>query len=161
MTQILLVIFCLYGCPSCNTGSGSDGNTLFTSMPATYTGITFANNLKYNNRLNPYTYHNFYNGAGVAVGDINNDGLPDLFFCSNQGSDKLYLNKGNFQFEDITVKAGIYTDGLWSTGVTFADVNGDGLLDIYVCRAADFRGWRGNQLYINNGNGTFSEKAEK
>jgi hypothetical protein len=111
--------------------------------------------------LNPYTYHNFYNGGGVAVGDINNDGLPDLFFCSNQGPDKLYLNKGNFQFEDITVKAGIYTDGLWSTGATFADVNGDGLLDIYVCRAADFKGWRGNQLYINLGNATFSEKAEE
>ncbi len=157
--HLLLVILCLYGCQG--SEPGPDGKTLFTLMPASYTGVGFSNNLKYNNRLNPYTYHNFYNGAGVAVGDINNDGLPDLFFCSNQGSDKLYLNKGNFQFEDITVKAGIYTDGLWSTGATFADVNGDGLLDIYVCRAADFRGWRGNQLYINNGNGTFSEQAEK
>ena len=159
--QVILVILCLYGCQGNESGPGSDGKTLFTRMPPSYTGVGFVNNLKYNNRLNPYTYHNFYNGAGVAVGDINNDGLPDLFFCSNQGSDKLYLNKGNFQFEDITVRAGIYTDGLWSTGATFADVNGDGLLDIYVCRAADFRGWRGNQLYINNGNGTFSEKAEQ
>lgn len=131
-------------------------------MPSSYTGIDFSNDLKYNERLNPYTYHNFYNGAGVAVGDINNDGLPDLFFCSNQGSSKLYLNKGNFQFEDITLSAGIYSDGLWSTGVTFADVNGDGLLDIYVCKAADFSvGWRGNQLYINNGNLTFTERAEE
>jgi hypothetical protein len=161
MIRASLIILFLYGCHGNESGPASDGKTLFTLMPSSYTGIDFSNNLKYNNRLNPYTYHNFYNGAGVAVGDINNDGLPDLFFCSNQGPDKLYLNKGNFQFEDITAKAGIYTEGLWSTGVTFADVNGDGLLDIYVCRAADFKGWRGNQLYINNGNLTFSEKAEQ
>lgn len=131
-------------------------------MPASYTGIDFSNNLKYNIRLNPYSYRSFYNGAGVAAGDINNDGLPDLFFCSNQGPNKLYLNKGNFQFEDISLKAGINSDGLWSTGVSFADVNGDGLLDIYVCRSADFKvGWRGNQLYINNGNLTFTERAEE
>ena len=140
----------------------SANEKLFTSLPSTHTGIQFSNNLTYNFALNPYTFHNFYNGAGVAVGDINNDGLPDLFFCSNQGSNKLYLNKGNCQFEDITMKAGIYSEGLWSTGVTFADVNGDGLLDIYVCRAADFKvGWRGNQLYINNGDLTFTEKAKE
>jgi len=156
----LLSTVLLYGCGRNESESGSQGKTLFTLLDSTYTGVYFSNNLVYSNRLNPYTYHNFYNGGGVAVGDINNDGLPDLFFCSNQGPDKLYLNKGNFQFEDITAKAGIYTDGLWSTGATFADVNGDGLLDIYVCRAADFKGWRGNQLYINLGNAKFSEKAE-
>jgi hypothetical protein len=161
MVRASLVIFFLYGCHGKEAGIASDGKTLFTLMDSTYTGVGFTNNLIYNYRLNPYTYHNFYNGGGVAVGDINNDGLPDLFFSSNQGSDKLYLNKGNFQFEDITVKAGIYTYGLWSSGVTFVDINGDGLLDIYVCRATDFKGWRGNQLYINNGNLTFSEKAEE
>ena len=129
-------------------------------MPSTFTGISFSNNLVYTEQLNPYSYHNFYNGGGVAVGDINNDGLQDLFFCSNQGGNKLYLNKGNFKFEDISDKAGIMSEGLWSTGATFADVNGDGLLDIYVCRAADFLvGWRGNQLYINQGDLTFEDKA--
>jgi hypothetical protein len=157
---LALISFC--ACHSIHNGGETEEKKLFTLMPSSYTGIDFSNDLKYNERLNPYTYHNFYNGAGVAVGDINNDGLPDLFFCSNQGSNKLYLNKGNFQFEDITLSAGIYSDGLWSTGVTFADVNGDGLLDIYVCKAADFRvGWRGNQLYINNGDLTFTEKAEE
>ncbi len=129
-------------------------------MPSSYTGITFANNISYNNQMNPYTNHGFYNGGGVAVGDINNDGLPDLFFCSNQGQNKLYLNKGNFKFEDITIKAGLVEEGLWSTGATFVDINGDGLLDLYVCRAMDYKaGIRGNRLYINRGNLTFTEKA--
>ena len=135
---------------------------LFTLLPASYTGIDFSNDLKYSEQFNAYTFHYFYNGGGVAVGDINNDGLPDLFFCSNEGPDRLYLNKGNFQFEDITQKAGIFTTGLWSTGVTFADVNGDGLLDIYVSTFGDITlGWRGNQLFINNGDLTFTERAEE
>jgi hypothetical protein len=109
-----------------------------------------------------YTYRNFYNGGGVAIGDINNDGLPDVFFTANMKPNKLYLNKGNFEFEDITDKAGIVKKGKWSTGVSMADVNGDGLTDIYVCNSGDIKGDnRQNELYINNGDLTFSEKAHE
>jgi len=136
------------------------GPTLFMQMPSSHTGIYFSNDLTYTDSFNMYTYRNFYNGGGVAIGDINNDGLPDLFFCGNQRSNKLYLNKGNFVFEDITEKAGVGSDGVWSTGVTLADVNGDGLLDIYVCKSGDLQGRnRANQLFINNGNLTFTERA--
>src|SRR5690349_20586189 len=106
---------------SCNTTEKS--NTLFTLLPSSQTGIDFENDVTYTEQFNPYTFRNFYNGGGVAIGDINNDGLPDIFCCSNQHSNKLYLNKGNFQFEDITAKAGVGSDGVWSTGVTMADVN--------------------------------------
>ncbi|HWB27278.1 MAG TPA: VCBS repeat-containing protein, partial [Chitinophagaceae bacterium] len=146
-----------YGC----TNSGNTGS-LFTLLPSSQTGIDFANNISYTEEFNPYTFRNFYNGGGVAVGDINNDGLPDIFFCSNQHSNKLYLNKGNFVFEDITRKAGIGSDSVWSTGVTMADVNGDGLLDIYVCKSGNLGGReRSNALYINNGNLTFTDEAKK
>ncbi|WP_431213509.1 FG-GAP repeat domain-containing protein [Puia sp. P3] len=135
--------------------------TLFSLLPADSTGIGFSNNLQFSEELNMYTFRNFYNGGGVGVGDINNDGLPDLFFCSNQGSNRLYLNKGGFRFEDITEKAGVASDGVWSTGVVFADVNGDGLMDIYVCKSGDLKGkHRANQLFINNGNLTFTDSAE-
>ncbi|MBS1601147.1 MAG: VCBS repeat-containing protein, partial [Bacteroidetes bacterium] len=135
-------------------------DTLFSLLPADSTGITFANNLRFSEEFNMYTFRNFYNGGGVGVGDINNDGLPDIFFCSNQGSNKLYLNKGHFRFEDITDRAGVASDGVWSTGVVFADVNGDGLLDIYVCKSGDLKGkHRANQLFINNGNLTFTDRA--
>lgn len=139
---------------------GEQPETLFTSLPSKKTGIAFSNNLAYTSDVNAFTFHSFYNGGGVASGDINNDGLQDLFFCGNQVPNRLYVNKGNLRFEDITATSGIYTEGLWHTGATFADVNGDGWLDIYVCRAADFLvGWRGNQLFINNGDLTFSERA--
>lgn len=130
-------------------------------MPSSYTGITFTNDIQYNDRMNPYTNHGFYNGGGVAVGDINNDGLTDVFFCSNLKQNKLYLNKGNFKFQDITLAAGLNEEGLWTTGATFADVNGDGLLDLYVCRSFDYKAnLRGNRLYINNGNLTFTERGD-
>ncbi|MEO6722862.1 MAG: CRTAC1 family protein, partial [Ferruginibacter sp.] len=121
-------------------------------LPSSSTGIKFSNDVAYTEELNAYTFRNFYNGGGVAVGDINNDGLPDIFFCGNMHSNKLYLNKGDFKFEDITEKAGLNSDGVWSTGVTLADINGDGLLDIYVCKSGDFKSKnRSNALYINNG----------
>jgi hypothetical protein len=133
---------------------------LFTRLTASQTGIGFRNDVTYTESFNIYTFRNFYNGGGVAIGDINNDGLPDLFFCSNQHSNKLYLNKGNFRFEDITDQAGVASDGIWSTGVTLADVNGDGWLDIYVCKSGDLKGQhRSNELFINNANGTFTESA--
>ena len=135
---------------------------LFTRIPPERTRVLFSNNLTYTMEVNPFSFHNFYNGGGVAIGDINNDNLPDLFFCGNQVPNRLYINKGNFRFEDVSAKAGISSEGLWYTGATFADVNGDGLLDIFVCRAAHFLvGWRGNQLFINQGDLTFKDMASE
>ena len=133
---------------------------MFILLSAKETGIDFRNDLAYTDDMNILEYLYFYNGGGVALGDINNDGLVDIYFTSNQGENKLYLNKGGFQFQDISSSAGVTGEGGWSTGVTMADINGDGLLDIYVCQVGDYKGLKGkNKLYINNGNLTFSEKA--
>jgi hypothetical protein len=136
--------------------------TLFTLISPKKSGIHFINALKVSEEVNMYTYRNFYNGGGVAVGDINNDGFPDVFFSGNQVSNKLYLNKGNFEFQDITISAGLNTNGVWSTGVSMADINGDGLLDIYVCKSGPPSNLesRKNALFINNGNLTFTDQAE-
>jgi hypothetical protein len=135
---------------------------LFTKVETPISGIDFINEVQDTDSLNILDYIYFYNGGGVAAGDINNDGLVDLYFSSNLGHNKLYLNKGNFQFIDITERAGVQGQADWTTGVTMADVNGDGLLDIYVCVVGKFRNWRGhNQLFINNGDLTFTEKAKE
>jgi enediyne biosynthesis protein E4 len=128
------------------------------------TGIDFTNTVTNTPEFNIINYRNFYNGSGVAIGDINNDGLPDIFFTSNQGANKLYLNKGNFQFEDISVKAGFDSaKKQWSTGVVMADINGDGWLDIYVCNAGhmDNGALRQNQLFINDHHGHFIDSARE
>ena len=163
------VIFLIPGC----THERKGGTKLFEQLSPASTNINFTNKLTYDDRFNIYTYRNFYNGGGVAIGDINNDGLPDIFFTANMTPNKLYLNKGNFKFEDITEKAGIGKKGKWSTGVSMADVNGDGFLDIYVCNSGDIKGDnRQNELYINNGISpsptgeskgeiTFTEKAHE
>ncbi|GAB3708791.1 VCBS repeat-containing protein [Spirosoma flavus] len=133
---------------------------LFQTLDSTQTGVGFVNKLVPTDKLNILDYLYFYNGAGVSSGDINNDGLIDLYFVSNQGKNKLYLNKGNFKFEDVTTKAGVEGFSDWQTGSTMVDINGDGFLDIYVCAVGNFRGLEGsNELYINNGDGTFTEKA--
>ncbi len=138
---------------------------LFTQLPASYTGIHFENRLQETPELNVFTYRNYYNGGGVAAGDLNGDGMPEVMLTSNQHGNRLYLNKGKFQFQDITEEAGVKGKGSWATGVTFADVNGDGRLDIYVCYAGNIAGKpRANELYINQGpnaNGipTFKEMA--
>lgn len=134
--------------------------SLFTLLPSDSTGVFFRNDLTETEDMNIIEYLYFNNGGGVAAGDINNDGLIDLYFCANQKSAKLYLNKGDFHFEDITEKSGISGQGNWKTGVTMADVNGDGFLDIYQCHVSDYKGLRGrNQLFINHGDLTFTEEA--
>ena len=133
---------------------------LFTEMSETYTGINFKNTLFEDGPLNVANYIYFYNGGGVAIGDINNDGLQDILFTGNMVRNRLYLNKGNFKFEDITERSGIDKMQGWCTGATMADINGDGKLDIYICRSADINpDKRKNLLFINNGDLTFSEKA--
>jgi len=135
--------------------------TLFSELPASSTGITFQNKLVETIHHNITNYHHFYNGGGVAAGDFNNDGLIDIYLTANQLPNKLYLNKGNLKFEDITKKAGVAGRQGWKTGVSVADVNGDGLLDIYVCYSGDeIAEKRANQLFINNGNLTFTDKAK-
>ncbi len=134
--------------------------TLFELMDNT--GINFRNDVADGRKENSFLFRNFYNGGGVAIGDINNDGLPDVFFTSNMGENKLYLNKGDFKFDDITTKAGFKQDSMWSTGVVFVDINNDGWLDIYVCNSGHMsNGNRRNKLYINNHDLTFTESAAK
>ena len=116
--------------------NAASNTTLFQKLNPSQTNIDFSNDLSYDAKFNVYTYRNFYNGGGVAIGDINNDGLPDVFFTANMKPNKLYLNKGNFEFEDITDKAGIVKKGKWSTGVSMADVNGDGLDWIFMFATA-------------------------
>lgn len=134
---------------------------LFTPVLTAQSNIGFANNLQKKSTFNILYYLYYYNGGGVATGDINNDGLPDIYFTANsKGNNKLYLNKGNLQFEDITNKAGVNGNSDWCTGATMADVNSDGFLDIYVSTVSNKYGLTGhNELFINNGNGTFTEKA--
>ncbi|MFY0654919.1 MAG: VCBS repeat-containing protein [Cyclobacteriaceae bacterium] len=142
---------------------GSDIDTRFTLMKESKTKVQFNNKISESRFLNIFIYSNFYGGGGVAVGDFNNDGLQDIFFGGNLVADRLYLNKGNLEFEDITKSAGIIDNGGWSSGIALADVNNDGFIDIYVCRELydDKIELRKNQLYINNGNLTFTESAGK
>ena len=140
--------------------SGLEQRTLFRELPADSTGIDFKNELTFDQKFNIYTYRNFYNGGGVGIGDINNDGLVDVYLTANQKPNRLFLNKGNFKFEDITQSAGVAGTKAWSTGVAMADVNGDGWLDIYVCNSGDVEGDnKENELFINNGDNTFTDRA--
>lgn len=140
---------------------------LFTAIPPEKTNIQFKNTLTESPAINIITYEYFYNGGGVAAGDFNNDGLVDLYFTSNQLPNKLYLNRGNWQFEDATKAAGVPGRRGWKTGVTVADVNGDGWLDIYLCYSGTVdRAYRANQLFINNGLNaqgqlTFTDQAKE
>jgi enediyne biosynthesis protein E4 len=135
-------------------------DTLFTKLEKGKTGIDFRNLLQESPEMNVLNYIYFYNGAGVAVGDINNDGLQDLFFAGNMVKNRLYLNKGNFEFDDITKKSSVAAQEGWCTGATMVDINADGWLDIYICRSADIRPEaRRNLLFINNKDLTFTERA--
>lgn len=151
----LLPLFLIISC-----SEEHDNKSLFTRMSADSTGITFNNEITFDKDFNIYTYRNFYDGGGVAVGDLSGNGLPDIYFTSNMGENKLYFNHGNFLFEDVTDQAGVAGSRKWSTGVSLADINGDGWLDIYVTNSGDIDD-RKNELFINNGDGTFTESASQ
>lgn len=153
----LLLLFGLLGCQKKREGS----LTAFTLLESADSGIDFINQVEDREDFNILTYRNYYNGGGVAIGDINNDGLIDIYFTSNMGDNKLYLNKGNMKFEDISLTAGVKGKQSWCTGVTMADVNADGYLDLYVCYSGDGKNEnKENELFINNKNNTFTEKAK-
>ncbi|MCJ8208728.1 VCBS repeat-containing protein [Mucilaginibacter sp. RS28] len=154
----LWLLFPLLG-SACHT---RNQDTLFTSMSSEETGIQFINQLTDNSKTNIFSFRNYYNGGGVAIGDVNNDGLNDIYLTSNQGDNKLLINKGNWKFEDVTESAGVKGSKYWSTGVTMADVNGDGWLDIYVCNSGNANGKdTENELFINQHDGTFKEEAHQ
>jgi len=159
--KILIFLLIIFSMKSCT----DDSDKLFEFKNDT--GIQFNNKLTPTPSLNILTYMYYYDGAGVASGDFNNDGLIDLYFTGNQVQDKLYLNKGNFQFEDITKKAGIENGNGWTTGVSIVDINSDGLLDLYICKIGAYQNIKGkNLLYINQGSTsedipTFKEEAKK
>ena len=163
----VLSLLVLAACKENNKEAGESsipesGNTVFELIDTAESGLNFVNVLIENDSLNVILYEYFYNGSGVSVGDINNDGLQDLFFSSNSAKSKLFLNKGDFKFEDITEPAGIATSG-YCSGVTMADINNDGFIDIYVCRSNALLAEEltSNLLYINQGDNTFKEQAKE
>lgn len=160
--RFVLLSFFVLIFSNCSKENQDNQDNLFSKLNASTTGINFVNEVKNGENMNIFKYRNFYNGGGVAIGDINNDGLSDVYFTSNLGTNKLYLNKGDFKFQDISKTAGIEGTKSWSTGVVMVDINADGLLDIYVCNAGTEKGEnQKNELFINNGNNTFSEKADQ
>ncbi len=162
--SFFIIALILVGCNSNNTEQAPtpEAPKLFSLVPSEQSNITFNNTVVNQNDFNIFKYRNFYNGGGVAIGDINNDGLADIYLTANMEANKLYLNKGNFVFEDISATAGVEGNKPWSTGVVMVDVNQDGLLDIYVSNAGNMSGENhNNDLYINNGDLTFTEKAKE
>ncbi|MGB3467926.1 MAG: VCBS repeat-containing protein, partial [Cyclobacteriaceae bacterium] len=158
---VSLLINCL-GCDSEKTigkaGEPTKADTLFSLLDNT--GVEFTNKLTFNGEFNILEYLYYYNGGGVAIADVNNDGLQDIFFTGNEVSNRLYLNKGGMQFEDVTEKTGLKTEGIWSTGATFVDINHDGWVDLYVCNLGNYKIYEAkNHLYINQKDGTFREQA--
>src|SRR6056297_3379955 len=144
------------------SGETVNNNLLFREIAPEETGVDFTNMLSPTEDFNMYLFRNFYNGGGVAIGDVTGNGMPDLFFTGNMVTNRLYENLGGFKFQDITDEAGLNSEGYWSTGASFADVDGDGNLDIFVTLSGQPEGDnRHNRLYINNGNKTFSEQSEQ
>ncbi len=159
--SILLLIVSFLSCKekSQDSKKPNEPKTLFTLLEPIETGLDFINTIKNEKDFNIFKYRNFYNGGGVAIGDINNDGLPDIYLTGNMVANRLFLNKGNLKFEDISETAGIKGNKPWSTGVVMVDINQDGLLDIYVSNAGNMKGNNhDNDLYINNGDLTFTKK---
>src|SRR5688572_10085608 len=150
--SIVVFLLLLSGC--------QDEKQLFQKLEFESSGVVFENTLNPTEDFIIIDYLYFYNGGGVAVGDINGDELPDLFFSGNQVKNRLYLNKENLKFEDITDQAGVAGNNSWDTGSIMGDINGDGLLDIYVCAVVGLKNLQGhNELFINNGNNTFTERS--
>lgn len=156
LTILFTVLSAFIYLSSCTT----EPKGLFSEVSSSHSNITFKNLVRESEEFNVLTFGYFYNGGGIAIGDINNDGLPDIYCTGNMMASHLYLNQGDFTFKEIAVSAGVSAEGLWNTGVTMVDVNADGWLDIYVCRSAAALGVRRkNQLFINNRNLTFSESS--
>ena len=162
--SLFLLVLIIISCTSKEKEGDTvnDSSTLFSLLPSELTGIDFVNSIENQKDFNIFKYRNFYNGGGVAIGDVNNDGLPDIYLTGNMVQNKLYLNQGNLTFKDISETAGVEGNKPWSTGVNMVDINADGLLDIYVSNAGNMKGNNhDNDLYINNGDLTFTEKAEE
>ena len=147
---------------SCGGSDNENVEKLFEKMDPSTTGIDFVNTVPENDSLNQFTYHYLYNGSGVAIGDINNDGKNDLYFSGNEKSSKLYLNEGDFKFKDITEQSGTATKQ-WISGLSMVDVNNDGWLDIYACSSGpkQLKQSKRNLLFINQKDGTFKESAKE
>ncbi|WP_299257898.1 VCBS repeat-containing protein [uncultured Aquimarina sp.] len=162
MKNIFKILISLLFLTSCTEKETLQPSFLFSKLDNESTGINFQNNILEDSKHNIVNYLYYYNGGGVSVGDINDDGLPDLYLTSNREKNRLYLNQGNLKFKDITEKSGTGGNSDWNTGSTMVDINGDGLLDIYVCAVTKILGFNGsNELFINNGDGTFREESKK
>src|SRR5688572_12456471 len=160
-----VVAWCLLVFSACS--SKSSETTIFKVLDSKTTGLNFTNNLKYNQDFNLFKYMYFYNGSGIGAGDFNNDGLVDLFFGSNQGDNKLFLNTGQLRFKDVTRQAQVPENNGWTTGISAVDINNDGLLDLYICQVGHYEVLQSrNQLLINQGVGKdgtprFIDKAKE
>ncbi|MCR9252934.1 MAG: VCBS repeat-containing protein [bacterium] len=156
---LLSTLFLVSAFLGCKT---EEKDTLFKKMSSNSTGIDFENTLQFDKDFNIFTYRNFYNGGGVGLGDFNGDNLIDIYFTANFEKNRLYINQGGWKFKDVTEEAGVGGEKSWSTGVAIVDINGDGLQDIYVCNSGDIKGDnKQNELFINQGDMTFSEEAEQ
>lgn len=156
----LLPLILILACNKPDEKRTSNDQPLFKRLSLAETGISFENTLVLKEDFDVFRYRNYYNGGGVGIGDFNNDGLADVYLTSNMSDNKLFINKGNWRFEDITSAAGVKGSKAWSTGVSIVDINSDGFLDIYVCNAGDIKeDSRENELFINNGDLTFTEQA--
>lgn len=165
---LISLVLCFVFLFSCNhknktRNKKAGGDTLFTLLNNEQTNVHFKNSITETADFNVLNYYYTYNGGGVSIGDVNNDGLDDIYFTSNQQSNKLYLNKGDFSFEDVTATANVSDGEGWSTGTTMIDINNDGWMDIYVCKSASLNNnlLRRNKLFVNQKDGTFKEEAKK